>query len=88
MIFTDTDVVTAEGVMVRTQQTLSQTTVTELAPQLRVTFSAGGTGYQPDEMLTRTIERADRAPHAAKADGCARTEHRHSVRLTAPGEAA
>lgn len=69
VMFTDTDLATAERVLVRIQQALAQTTVAESAPQLRVTFSAGVTGYQPDEMLTRTIDRADRALYAAKAAG-------------------
>ena len=69
VMFTDTDLLTAERVLVRIQQALAQTTVAELAPQLRVTFSAGVTGYQPDEMLTSTIDRADRALYAAKAAG-------------------
>ena len=69
VMFTDTDLLTAERVLVRIQQALAQTTVAEQAPQLRVTFSAGVTNYRADEMLTRTIDRADRALYAAKAAG-------------------
>jgi len=69
VMFTDTDLGTAERVLQRIQQSLASTPVAERAPDLRVTFSAGVTGYQPDEMLTRTIDRADRALYAAKAAG-------------------
>ncbi|MCH8180593.1 MAG: GGDEF domain-containing protein [Proteobacteria bacterium] len=69
VMFTDTDQDTATRVLSRIQQALSRTTVADSAPQLRVTFSAGVTSYVPDEMLTRTIDRADRALYAAKASG-------------------
>jgi len=69
VMFTDTDVETAERVLSRIQLALQHTTVSEAASMLRVTFSAGVTGYQPDEVLTRTIDRADRALYRAKAAG-------------------
>ena len=72
VMFTDTDPGTAERVLMRIQSALTHTTLAEDAPRLRVTFSAGVTAYQPDEMLTRTIDRADRALYAAKAAGRAR----------------
>lgn len=69
VMFTDTDLGTAERVLQRMQQALAQSTVAERAPQLRVSFSAGVADYQAGEMLTRTIDRADRALYAAKAAG-------------------
>ena len=69
VMFTDTDVDMAEKVLQRIQAALRQTSVTQVDPALRVTFSAGVTAYQRDEMLTRTIDRADRALYAAKAAG-------------------
>jgi len=69
VMFTDTDVEMAEKVLQRIQAALRQNSVTQVDPTLRVTFSAGVTAYQRDEMLTRTIDRADRALYAAKAAG-------------------
>lgn len=69
VMFTDTDLNTAERVLARIQQALALSPVTERAPQLRVSFSAGVADYQPGEMLTRTIDRADRALYTAKAAG-------------------
>lgn len=69
VMFTDTDVDMAEKVLLRIQAALRQTGVTQVDEALRVTFSAGVTAYQRDEMLTRTIDRADRALYAAKAAG-------------------
>jgi len=68
-MFTDTDCHTAERVLARIQVALAKTVVSDDAPGLRVTFSAGVTAYMADEMLTSTIGRADRALYAAKAAG-------------------
>jgi diguanylate cyclase (GGDEF)-like protein len=69
VMFTDTDCQTAERVLSRIQQTLAQTEMANEVPGLRVRFSAGITAYQRDELLTRTLDRADRALYEAKAAG-------------------
>lgn len=69
IMFTDTDCPTAELVLTRIQMMLSATTVSQISPDLHVTFSAGLTHYEPEELLTRTIDRADRALYQAKAAG-------------------
>jgi diguanylate cyclase (GGDEF)-like protein len=69
VMFTDTDCATAEAVLARIQKTMTQTVVSASASQLRVAFSAGMTHYDGNEMLTRTIDRADRALYGAKAAG-------------------
>jgi diguanylate cyclase len=69
VMFTDTDCTTAELVLSRIHKTLEQTIVSAGVPDLRLTFSAGLTCYQNDEMLTRTIDRADRGLYQAKAAG-------------------
>ena len=48
---------------------LSNATVCDSAPQLRIQFSAGITEYRPSETIEQTIERADRALYKAKASG-------------------
>jgi len=88
VMFTDTDLATAERVLERIQQALGHATMAEGLPALRVTFSAGVTDYQPEELLTSTLDRADRALYAAKAGGRARTERGHSARLSSPRSAA
>lgn len=69
IMFTDTDCPTAELVLSRIQMMLSATMVSEAVPSLHVTFSAGLTHYDAEEMLTRTIDRADRGLYMAKAGG-------------------
>ncbi len=69
IMFTDTDCPTAELVLSRIQMMLSATMVSQSVPSLHVTFSAGLTRYDSDEMLTRTIDRADRGLYMAKAGG-------------------
>jgi diguanylate cyclase (GGDEF)-like protein len=69
VMFTDTDCAAAELVLSRIQMMLAASMVSETAPGLHVTFSAGLTHYDAEEMLTRTIDRADRALYAAKAAG-------------------
>ncbi|MBI2734591.1 MAG: GGDEF domain-containing protein [Aquabacterium sp.] len=69
VMFTDTDCPTAELVLSRIQMMLSASMVSQAVPNLHVTFSAGLTHYEPEEMLTRTIDRADRGLYMAKAGG-------------------
>jgi len=42
---------------------------TELAPGIKVSFSAGVTAHQTSEALHETLERADRGLYAAKSAG-------------------
>lgn len=53
---------------------LEDAQVSALAPQLRVSFSAGVAAYQGNEIIASTIDRADHALYEAKAAGRARTE--------------
>jgi diguanylate cyclase (GGDEF)-like protein len=69
VMFTDTDCATAEMVLARIHKSLLQTTVSATVPEMRVSFSAGVTPYLNEEMLTRTIDRADRGLYSAKAAG-------------------
>jgi len=69
VMFTDTDSATAEKVLLRIQFKLLTLAVCPEAAQLRVRFSAGIASYEKDELLTRTIDRADRALYVAKAAG-------------------
>jgi diguanylate cyclase (GGDEF)-like protein len=69
IMFTDTDDVGAELVLSRMQTMLAASSVSRQVAGLQVTFSAGLTRYDPEEMLTRTIDRADRALYMAKAAG-------------------
>ena len=69
IMFTDTDANSAELVLSRIQMMLAATTVSPQVGELHVTFSAGLTRYAPEEMLTRTIDRADRALYMAKTAG-------------------
>src|SRR5690606_26254633 len=69
VMFPDTDSGSAEGVLKRMQLALAAAVMSPQVPQLKVTFSAGVTRYEAEEMLTRTIDRADRALYAAKDAG-------------------
>jgi diguanylate cyclase (GGDEF)-like protein len=53
---------------------LTQTTVSDQYPDLRIRFSAGLTPFLADEPIEKTIDRADRALYRAKADGRDRCE--------------
>ncbi len=53
----------------RVREHLAAMQLSEKAPDLRVTFSAGLTVSQPGETLDQLIERADLALYAAKAQG-------------------
>lgn len=48
---------------------VAQSRLSELAPDLRVTFSAGMAAHQPGEPWSATLERADQALYAAKRNG-------------------
>ncbi len=53
----------------RLRSNLAQCPASEVAPELRVLFSAGLSRYRDGEKIGDTIERADRAVYAAKAGG-------------------
>jgi len=74
VLFTDTGCEDATVVIERIRLMLSNTMMTTVSPELRVTFSAGLTTYQVDESIVATIERADQALYQAKATGRNRTE--------------
>ncbi len=69
IMFTDTDCQTAELVLSRIQMMLSASMVSQAVPSLHITFSAGLTHYDSDEVLTRTIDRADQGLYMAKTGG-------------------
>jgi len=85
IMFTDTDCQTANIVLTRIQKALSTTIVSPSVSDLRVTFSAGLTPYEAEEMLTRTIDRADRALYLAKASGRNRVMSMDQALNTEPG---
>jgi len=85
VLFTDTNDEAAEKVLLRIQDALAQTTVTQADPSLRVTVSAGVGNHLRGEPLTRSIDRADKALYAAKAAGrnrVLRAESRNGDGLT------
>jgi PleD family two-component response regulator len=51
------------------RQALSAQDFSDIAPDLRVTFSAGVTMIEPDDGDAAAIERADRAMYRAKSEG-------------------
>lgn len=53
----------------RLREALRQTVVSNAAPELRVTFSAGVVARRQDEPLDHALERADQALYRAKAEG-------------------
>ena len=57
----------------RVRQALSAQDFSDIAPDLRVTFSAGVTMIEPDDGDAAAIERADRAMYRAKSEGRNRT---------------
>jgi diguanylate cyclase (GGDEF)-like protein len=69
VMFTDTDCDTAEMVLARILKLLGTSPVSSSHPELRVTFSAGVTAFENEELLTRTVDRADRALYRAKTSG-------------------
>jgi diguanylate cyclase (GGDEF)-like protein len=85
IMFTDTDCQTANIVLTRIQKALATTIVSPSVSDLRVTFSAGLTPYEAEEMLTRTIDRADRALYLAKASGRNRVMSMDQALNTEPG---
>jgi diguanylate cyclase (GGDEF)-like protein len=73
VVFTDTDCATAQVVVDRIRQDMSRSMVSASVPDLSLSFSAGLTTFKPEELLTRAMDRADRALYLAKAGGRART---------------
>jgi diguanylate cyclase (GGDEF)-like protein len=57
----------------RARALLTESVLVPTMPQLKVTFSAGLTAYDPGEGLDACIERADKALYRAKRDGRNRT---------------
>ncbi|MEY2841973.1 MAG: hypothetical protein RI920_10, partial [Pseudomonadota bacterium] len=73
VVFTDTDCATAQVVVDRIRQQLARSLISPSVPDLSLSFSAGLTTFQPEELLTRAMDRADRALYLAKAAGRGRT---------------
>ncbi|MEY4764116.1 MAG: hypothetical protein RI907_789 [Pseudomonadota bacterium] len=73
VVFTDTDCATAQAALDRIRQQLVRSMASPSVPDLSLNFSAGLTTYHPDELLTRAMDRADRALYLAKAGGRGRT---------------
>jgi diguanylate cyclase (GGDEF)-like protein len=70
----DTQLATASAGVDRLRERLAESVLCDAAPELRVSFSAGIAQLIGDEPIARTLERADRALYAAKAQGRNRVE--------------
>lgn len=64
----------AVQVLERLRQKVVETPLDEVAPGLRINFSAGVAALEPERTLEQVIERADRAMYRAKTGGRGRTE--------------
>ena len=73
LMLPDTGEDEAERCMERMRQGLAYVTFTSVAPDLKITFSAGLSACRAGESLEAAIERADQALYAAKAQGRNRT---------------
>ncbi len=87
IFFTDTDCETAERVLLRIQHNLTHTAVSADTPGLRITFSAGLSRHEPDDLLTRTIDLADKGLYAAKAAGRNAIRHQPGCGHNKPDQA-
>jgi diguanylate cyclase (GGDEF)-like protein len=82
VMFTETPVEQARTALQRLREQLAQTSFDDIAPGLRVTFSAGLLPLDVRERLESSIARADQAMYRAKTLG------RDRVELAAPVDAA
>lgn len=69
LLINDTHADLAKVALERTRTVLSEAPLLPHLPELKVTFSAGLTGYEEGERLHDCIERADAALYRAKAQG-------------------
>jgi diguanylate cyclase (GGDEF)-like protein len=75
LMLPDTGEDEAERCVERIRQCLTQVTFSSVAPDLKITFSAGLSACRPGDSLETAIERADQALYRAKAQGRNRTVH-------------
>jgi len=69
VVFPDTDIAQARVALQRVREQLKETDFSAIAPELRVTFSAGLVVIDPQEKVESAIERADQAMYRAKTNG-------------------
>jgi diguanylate cyclase (GGDEF)-like protein len=71
----------------RLRTLLAATRFEDVAPGLRITFSAGVCAATPDDLMERVLERADEALYEAKAHGRDRTVLARALHTAAPNPA-
>ncbi|MDX9843290.1 MAG: GGDEF domain-containing protein [Aquabacterium sp.] len=69
ILMPDTSADGARLLVERLREAVSGVRVSEVAPELRITFSAGITAYQPGETTDEAVHRADEALYEAKSAG-------------------
>ena len=69
LLLNDTTAELANIAIERARTVLQETTLVPSHPELKITFSAGVTGYMEGEVLHASIERADKALYRAKKRG-------------------
>ncbi|HEX5311157.1 GGDEF domain-containing protein [Aquabacterium sp.] len=88
LLLNDTTAEVANIALERARTALKDTPLLPSQPDLRITFSAGMTGYLEGELLHACIERADKALYRAKEQGrnCTVIDDRDSVEQEPPDQ--